>query len=704
MGKLTDVRKILGVLVAGLSLAGGGYGARQIDLSRTETVRLESGRAAEQAGQRAADALSSIVSDLKLKAENAAANPRLVYALQGNVDDQTMRDLWRTEEWWRPWRTEFKVYAVAMTGLRLDVIEGIDAADLNAESLVKHVRDRGEGAAEIIVGKTWPYAATAIAVKVPGREKPPVLVLAKPVDQTTLRKLADKTGGAITLTDGRTSLIDAGPESERALLARAIGSENAAPVFHSPDETWAAASSHVAPGLWLWTFASAAAAAHDAAGTATERKVMLWAVAGVIAAVALFFGLRRPRPTLEAMMTAAGISAATITAADLGLQAGAPSVTEAGMPGTLRGQGPLPRGTAGGSAVDVAGAATEIASTPPRPISAPAADAFGRYTLLDRLGEGGMAEVYTAVTFGAEGFRRKFVIKRLRAELAREPAAVDQFIDEANLASSMVHSNIVPVFDFGKVGDEYFLAQEYILGRDLARLTRRSVERDGRPLPVPVVLYAAHETLKALEYAHTKTDESGRALGIVHRDVSPTNVIVSARGEVKLFDFGIVKAEGRVTKTQAGVVKGNVTFMSPEQARGINVDARADLFSLGLVLYYCLTGQVLYSGNTTYELLVKAATGPGDAEFNQLRALPDPCSALLLQALQGSPADRFQSAREFGEAINAHIGAGAAELAKLMNQLFADDFKSEEARFRTFGPVGPSAPTAGVQEPPPRRS
>src|SRR5205814_7906959 len=120
---------------------------------------------------------------------------------------------------------------------------------------------------------------------------------------------------------------------------------------------------------------------------------------------------------------------------------------------------------------------------------------------------------------------------------------------------------------------------------------------------------------------------------IVHRDVSPTNVMVSARGEVKLFDFGIVKAEGRVTKTQSGVVKGNVSFMSPEQARGTEVDARADLFSLGLVLYYCLTGEVLYQGGTSYELLVKAATGPGPDELAKIAALPAPAAAIVTRAL-----------------------------------------------------------------------
>jgi serine/threonine protein kinase len=674
VGKYRNVRKLLGGLVAGLALAGGVLGTREVEVSRARSVRLDADRAAEATGQRAAEGLSAFVSDLKLKAGNAAANPRLVFALQGNVDERTMRDLWRTEEWWRPWRTEFKVYAVAFSGLRLDIVEGIDAADLVAEELLRHVRDRGETSSEIILGKGWPYAGAATAVKVPGRDHPPILVLAKPLDQSSLRKLSDKTGGAITLTDGHVSLLDAGPEAERILLSQAIGSENSSPLFHAGDGTWAAAASPVAPGLWLWTFASAGAATHDAEANATERKLMLWLMASLFAGAALVFGLRRPRRTTAIQ---------GMPQFPTGSQLNIPGAT----PVTLRGQGSSARAT-GYRAVD-AGGATAVAAPGPNDMQ------FGRYTLLDRLGEGGMAEVYTAVTFGAEGFRRKFVIKRLRAELAREPAAVAQFIDEANLASSMVHSNIVPVFDFGKVSDEYFMALEYILGRDMARVTRRSVERDGRPLPINVVLYAVHETLKALEYAHAKTSETGQALGIVHRDVSPANVIVSSRGEVKLFDFGIVKAEGRVTKTQSGVVKGNVTFMSPEQARGANVDARADLFSLGLVLYYCLTGQVFYAGNTTYELLVKAATGPGPDEFNLIRALPDPCSRLLHRALQTNPAERFQSAREFSDAVGPHIGGGAAALVALMNHLFLDDFKNEETRFRTFGPSGSSGPTSG---------
>jgi serine/threonine-protein kinase len=206
-----------------------------------------------------------------------------------------------------------------------------------------------------------------------------------------------------------------------------------------------------------------------------------------------------------------------------------------------------------------------------------------------------------------------------------------------------------------------------------------------------MVLWAAAETLRALEYAHTKLGEAGRPMGIVHRDVSPSNILVSARGEVKLFDFGIVKAEGRVTKTQHGVVKGNVSFMSPEQARGIAIDGRADLFSLGLVIFYCLTGEILYTGQTTYELLVKAATGPGAEELARIDALPAPCAEIVSKVLSVDPTKRYQTAAEFGTALAPHIAGGSAEAGTLMTTLFAEEFRAEEARFAAAIPTSERA-------------
>jgi len=235
-----------------------------------------------------------------------------------------------------------------------------------------------------------------------------------------------------------------------------------------------------------------------------------------------------------------------------------------------------------------------------------------------------------------------------------------------------VHSNIVPVFDFGRVGEEYFLALEYIHGRDLERLVRRHVEVFGRSLSVPVAFYIMHEVMEALAYAHGKTDAEGRTMAIVHRDVSPGNILVSARGEVKLSDFGIAKAEGRMSRTEVGMIKGNVSFMSPEQARGEPVDLRSDLFSAAVVLYYCLTAQFLYEDETMFNRLVRAAIGPANNELTQLAGLPPIASDVLRKALALEPGKRYQSAREFARDLAGHFTAGRSELADMMDSLFPE--------------------------------
>jgi len=696
------VKKFWGLLAAVGLLGAAAAGTRAIDAGRDRSLRQEALRSAEAAGQRAADALANHVAELKLKAQNATANPRLSAALQGNVDAATLQDLFRSEVWWQPYRDEFKVYAIALESEKLDILEGMNAADFAADLLVREARERREPVAEIVMGKGWPYAAAATIAPVPERAIAPVLVLAKPIDEAALRRLADKAHGAILLSDGKAPVLETGDGAQRALLRQAVGAEGKGPIFAggggdgaqggaSADPIWAAAVSPLAPNLWMWTFGGTPAARDGGAGAGSTTPV-IWAIAALGALAALFFGFRRSTPLVEGQFSSGQLP--------LGV-AGSPGATPAGGLGGGRPQSAarLDGGAAaagGGTVAGMGGAETQVytsadgADGGDRPIT------FGRYTLLDRLGAGGMAEVYTAVTFGAEGFRRTFVVKRLRAELAREPAVVAQFIDEANLGSTLVHSNIIPVFDFGKVGDEYFLAQEYILGRDLGRMTARMVERHGKPLPYPVVLHVAHETLKALEYAHTKLGDGGKPLGIVHRDVSPNNVLVSARGEVKLFDFGIVKAEGRVTKTEHGVVKGNVSFMSPEQARGTDIDGRGDLFSMGLVIFYCLTGEVLYRGNTTYELLVRAATGPDPEEQARIAALPGPCAEIVGRALRVDPGERYQSAGEFAAALLPHISGAAGELLHLMRDLFTAELQQEEARFASAVPAGDRAGRAAA--------
>jgi hypothetical protein len=670
------VRRTLGVLVA-LAALGGAFAAyRGIDAQRVSKSRADAARTAAGARQRTADGLRQQLESLQSDAIAAAQLPPLISLLgelrRHPMDDQvgaTIIDYFTTELSWEPYRKKFRVQGLSAEGDRLQVVQGIKAQDFAGEELIRQARDRGRAtgtAAARDSGKDWPYEAAAAQVVVPGLGKPVILVLARRFDEGILRELAERAGGAVLISDGAKALAQSGSPQEIALLSTAIGHEGDPEPPVAPDGTWGTTVLPLGPRLWLWTHASALAMARDAQSSAATSQTVVWLAAALIAAAALFLGFRRPGP-------AAG--------SQPGLAAPVPASTPP-APGT--------QPDAGG---DVAFGSTIQAGAPPAPPVAPRPSSgvpFGRYLLLERLGEGGMSQVFTAVTFGAEGFRRKFVVKRLRPELSADPAVVAQFIDEASVVSTLVHSNIVPVFDFGKQGDEYFLATEYILGRDLTRIVRKMVEAERHHMPVGLALLCAYETLKALEYAHTKTGEGGQPMGIVHRDVSPNNVLVSARGEVKLFDFGIVKAEGRVTRTQHGVVKGNVSFMSPEQARGVDIDARADLFSLGLVLFYCLTGEVLYQGNTTYDLLFKAANGPGPEERARVAALPAPAASIVARALEIDPGRRYQSAAEFAAVVAPHVRNVGGELAAVMQRLFAEEFRQEEKRFADAFPAAHS--------------
>jgi Protein kinase domain len=307
-----------------------------------------------------------------------------------------------------------------------------------------------------------------------------------------------------------------------------------------------------------------------------------------------------------------------------------------------------------------------------------------RYEVVAPLGEGGMAKVSVAVLRGAEGFKRYFVVKRLRPELMGTQEVVNQFIDEARLGASLVNSNIVPIFDFGRDAEGYYLAQEYILGRDVDALLQRSLQIRHRALETSVVLYVAQEALKALSYAHRKTNDAGRPLGLVHRDVSPNNLMVSLQGELKLLDFGIVKSEDRVTQTQAGMVKGNLFFMSPEQAKALPVDQRSDLFSLGLVLFYAASGVTLYSGATSYELMMRAAQGIRPEDRPLLLALGTPLAELLQNVLTNEPSERFADAETFSRAIaKLSSAASSTQLQALMSELFEADLETERQKFMT---------------------
>jgi serine/threonine-protein kinase len=312
---------------------------------------------------------------------------------------------------------------------------------------------------------------------------------------------------------------------------------------------------------------------------------------------------------------------------------------------------------------------------PPAAATHPAAEPFGAYRLIERIGEGGMAEVFTALS--PDG-RDPLVIKRLRAELCENPVAVAHFRDEGQLGLTLRHPNIVGVRDFGAVDGRPFIAGEYVGGRDLGRLTRLMVQLKQRPLSARAICYVAHEVLCGLEYAHHRVDAAGRPLDLVHRDITPENIMVTLDGEVKLLDFGIARADA--TRDEGDGVKGNVDFMSPEQARGQRVDRRGDLFSLGLVMYFCAARAPLYRGKSIYDRLVAAATGPGASEEDFLLGLPPPLPDILPTALKVLPQQRFQTAAEMRAVLAPHADGGAAELAGVMQRLYGEDVLVESDR------------------------
>ncbi len=303
---------------------------------------------------------------------------------------------------------------------------------------------------------------------------------------------------------------------------------------------------------------------------------------------------------------------------------------------------------------------------------------FGRYRLLERLGQGGMAEVFKAKSYGVEGFEKVIVIKRILPELAERKDFVDLFIHEAKLAVRLSHANIVQVFDLGvtkavaeagasgtypeqnkKAPDVYYMAMEYVQGFDLATLLTKTRRRQEL-LPIEMCVYIAAEVAKGLDHAHRRRDEQMQPLGIVHRDVSPQNVLLSFEGEVKVTDFGIAKAKGvlsptNLEDTQSRRLQGKFGFMSPEQARGEDTDARSDLFSLGTVLYECLTGVNPFSGPTTFETLRRVQACEYPPALLLRPEMPQELVTILGTSMAKEPAQRFPDAARMYEALVAFL-------------------------------------------------
>jgi eukaryotic-like serine/threonine-protein kinase len=279
---------------------------------------------------------------------------------------------------------------------------------------------------------------------------------------------------------------------------------------------------------------------------------------------------------------------------------------------------------------------------------------LGRYHLLDRIAFGGMAEIYRAKTFDGDGHAHLVAVKRILGHLAQDADFIQMLVDEAKVASLVKHANIARVYELARVNDEYFIAMEFVDGKDLRTILERS-RREKVPIPAQHAAFIGSEVALALHAAHAIRDGAGKAIDLVHRDVSPSNVICAYTGEVKLCDFGIAKTTMSRVKTKTGIIKGKIKYMSPEQALGRKLDHRSDIFSLGSVLYEMLTRTPPFHAPNEMELILKVR----DAKVKPVRQLapetPPALAAIVERALARPRDDRFQTGEELAAALKGFL-------------------------------------------------
>ncbi|HEU0033794.1 MAG TPA: protein kinase [Kofleriaceae bacterium] len=318
---------------------------------------------------------------------------------------------------------------------------------------------------------------------------------------------------------------------------------------------------------------------------------------------------------------------------------------------------------------------------------------FGKYYLLERINVGGMAEVFRAKAFGVEGFERLVAVKRILPNIAEDKEFIRMFIEEAKLSVQLNHANIAQIFDLGVVDGSYYIALEHVHGRDLRGIFDRC-RQVGEPMPVAQACFIAMKLCEGLDYAHNKRDQAGRELHLVHRDVSPQNVLVSFEGEVKIIDFGIAKAAGKGSKTQAGILKGKFGYMSPEQVRGLPVDRRSDVFSCGIVLYELLTGERLFVGESDFSTLEKVRNVEILPPSTYNRRIPDELERIVLKALSKDVDDRYQNAIDLHDELQAFVYTAGEfysrkDLAGWMKKTFGKEIEDETAKLESYRQLKP---------------
>jgi tetratricopeptide (TPR) repeat protein len=307
---------------------------------------------------------------------------------------------------------------------------------------------------------------------------------------------------------------------------------------------------------------------------------------------------------------------------------------------------------------------------------------FGKYLILDKIATGGMAELFRAKITSVEGFEKLVAIKKILPNLSQDSNLVNMFIDEAKLAAMLTHQNIVQIYDLGSMEGAYFIAMEYIHGKDLRILSNKSKEK-GLPLPLEYALYITSRICSGLDYSHNLKDFQGNPLKLIHRDISPQNILVTYEGEVKIVDFGIAKAARKTPDTREGLIKGKVAYMSPEQAAGKTIDHRSDIFSTGILLHEMITGERMFEGEDL-EILDKVRKADFQMAETIVFDLPAEVSEILRRALAKAPSRRYKSCvamlADLEECFSSFTVRPRAEgLSHYMKALFAEEIAAEAA-------------------------
>ncbi len=313
---------------------------------------------------------------------------------------------------------------------------------------------------------------------------------------------------------------------------------------------------------------------------------------------------------------------------------------------------------------------------------------YGKYFLLKKLAEGGMAEIFLAKSLGLEGFERNVVIKRMLSHLTENPEFVSMFLDEARLAARLAHPNIVQITDLGLAEGCYFICMEYLAGEDLSTVLRTAA-RNRTFVPLRFAARVIADAAHGLHFAHEFADASGKPLKLVHRDVSPSNILVTYAGQVKVLDFGIAKAETRATNTSAGVVKGKYMYMAPEQADSREVDRRSDVYSLGVSLYEALSNMRPFARDTDLAILQAVLT----SQFQPLREVrpdvPAELESIVVKAMQLRPEDRYATAGQMAAELERFIasstsGSGGQSISEFMVGHFSADRVASRTKIATL--------------------